>query len=257
MSNQTTKTGTREWSDKSYNIQVGCSHGCLYCYARANALRFKRIKSPEDWLLERPLPKRPVPRNAGTVMFPTTHDITPANLDAATQAIAELLRAGNNVLIVSKPHIECISYLCGRFRHETNIMFRFSMGSMIEKLAKFWEPGAPSPLERFTCLQRAHLDGFATSVSMEPFLAGTGDAIDTFDLVAPYVTDKVWIGRMNQVRARVPQTTDEPRNACNRILEIQSDEALRPLIRELKGHPKVAWKDSLKHLVEGWKELPK
>ena len=49
-----TKTGTREWSEQSINCCVGCAHACLYCYARANALRFGRLTRGGDWAEERP-----------------------------------------------------------------------------------------------------------------------------------------------------------------------------------------------------------
>jgi len=44
-----TISGTKEWSVESVNCVTGCSHNCRYCYARAMALRFHRIKRPEDW----------------------------------------------------------------------------------------------------------------------------------------------------------------------------------------------------------------
>ena len=32
--------GTAEWAKYNLNCQSGCSHGCLYCYAQAQAQRF-------------------------------------------------------------------------------------------------------------------------------------------------------------------------------------------------------------------------
>ena len=43
---------TKEWSEKSFNICLGCSHMCAYCYAREMVLRFGRIQSPEEWATE-------------------------------------------------------------------------------------------------------------------------------------------------------------------------------------------------------------
>ena len=42
-------SGTKEWSVKSVNILAGCTHRCRYCYARATALKYKRIVDPEEW----------------------------------------------------------------------------------------------------------------------------------------------------------------------------------------------------------------
>lgn len=38
-------SGTKEWAAHNLNIVQGCGHRCRYCYARAMAHRFGRIKS--------------------------------------------------------------------------------------------------------------------------------------------------------------------------------------------------------------------
>jgi len=35
-------TGTQEWAASNVNIQDGCEHDCLYCYAKIMAIRYKR-----------------------------------------------------------------------------------------------------------------------------------------------------------------------------------------------------------------------
>jgi DNA repair photolyase len=32
--------GTREWASTNVNFITGCSNNCLYCYARAMAIKF-------------------------------------------------------------------------------------------------------------------------------------------------------------------------------------------------------------------------
>lgn len=183
-------------------------------------------------------------------MFPSTHDITPFYLPQALVTLKGLLEAGNQVLIVSKPHLEGVSRICEAFEgHKEQILFRFSIGTLDEKLAAFWEPGAPTPAERFACLQYAYHHGFQTSVSMEPMLAGTQDAVATFYTLVPWVKEKVWIGKMNQVKRRVPQTSPEIVTACDRVLQLQSDEAILDLVRRLGDHPQVAWKDSIRDVL--------
>ena len=41
--------GVGEWCDSSVNCFFGCSNFCSYCYALRMALRFGRIKNPEEW----------------------------------------------------------------------------------------------------------------------------------------------------------------------------------------------------------------
>ena len=73
--------GTREWSQSSYNIQIGCEHGCIYCYARRMNQRFPKVRIP-DWtqpVIRAAAVQKAWTKHDGIIMFPTTHDITPAN----------------------------------------------------------------------------------------------------------------------------------------------------------------------------------
>ena len=110
----TKKFGTKEWSDYSVNCVSGCSHDCLYCYAKSMAIRFKR-KSNDDWGDEeirwKDVYKKRKKLN-GIIMFPTSHDITPSNLSACYEVLEKLVKAGNKVVVVSKPHLECITKIC-------------------------------------------------------------------------------------------------------------------------------------------------
>ena len=184
-------------------------------------------------------------------MFPTTHDISPFYLESAVVTLRQLLELGNRLLIVSKPHLVCIQRICQEFeKFKSQILFRFSIGSLNEELAAFWEPGAPKIQERIECLHFAHAAGFATSVSMEPMLGGADDAIHTFEALAPFVTDKIWLGKMNQVSTRVDQRDVNVRRQCIQIGKLQCDYEILRLVTALKGHPKVEWKDSIQKVMD-------
>lgn len=112
MSKSKRKTGTREWSDVSVNCCLGCRHGCLYCYARCGPVARYRGHQGGKWTTE--FVNSPELIRAGktfgrkyngVVMFPTTHDITPGNKEACLAALHTLLAAGNQVLVVTKPHL--------------------------------------------------------------------------------------------------------------------------------------------------------
>jgi DNA repair photolyase len=249
--NPTPESGAREWSENSFNIGQGRLHGCLYGYARHNALRVERIASMEGWADERLRPNQPVIKKyKGVVMFPTTYDITPFCLDPALKALRGLLEHGNRVLIVSKPNFARIERLCrelGAFKPQ--VLFRFSIGSLDESQASLWEPGAPAIAERRRCLVWARSQGYDASVSLEPMSAGAYDAIATFQALESELTEKVWIGIMNRVSRRVRQVTAEIRAACGRIQQLQSDQETLRLVRTLDGRPKVEWKDSIKAVI--------
>lgn len=81
------------------------------------------------------------------------------------------LHAGNKVLVVSKPHLECIRAICERFDLvKDQILFRFTIGACDDQILSYWEPNAPRYDERKQCLFYAYQAGLRTSVSVEPML---------------------------------------------------------------------------------------
>lgn len=245
--------GTQEWAKYNENCINGCSHDCKYCYAKSIAVRMKR-KTPESWQIEElkndKLIKSFRKRN-GTFMFPTTHDITPKYLDECIYFLGNILKPGNNVLVVSKPHLECIKKICDLLpQYKQQILFRFTIGSTNSAVLKFWEPNAPGFEERLESLKYAFAAGYKTSVSCEPMLDGNID-----ELVAalfPYVTDSIWLGKMNHPGSRlaINGVNDlEILVIMKQLMSIQSDEWIRQLYYRYKDNPKIKWKESIKKVV--------
>ncbi len=252
MSKSTRISGTREWAVANVNCVLGCSHKCRYCYARSNALRYNRIEDPAEWG-EGYNRVRPVEVNKsrrkvdGTVMFPTTHDITPEFLSPCLTVIGKILDAGNRLLIVSKPHMECVEAIC-REQHARRhqILFRFTIGAISENVLSYWEPGAPTFEERLACLRYAYRLGFATSISAEPLLEA--DRVeDLASALLPWVSDSLWVGKMNQIDSRVVPGTDK--EAIAAIKQGQTNERIRVIYELLKSEPKVRWKESYKAVL--------
>ncbi len=251
-----TVSGTKEWAASNANVMIGCEHGCMYCYAKAMASRFNRI--PEGGWTSPVVNEKALDKNygkrKGTIMFPTTHDITPDNLVHVSVVLKKMLEAGNNVLIVSKPHLECIKTLCDEFEsYRDQILFRFTIGSMHDSILKFWEPGAPECGERVAALQYAFGKEFATSVSMEPMLDIDEDDIVNFaQRLTHHVTDAVWLGKVNKLSERLKRNGWLGPNAAaaaKMLKESQSDERIKSLYSRLKDDPKVKWKESIKKVV--------
>ena len=245
--------GTREWSDASHNIALGCDHNCLYCYARLIARRFGRIEKFEDWTTMVVNPSK-IDASArdfgGVVMFPTTHDITPQILPSALVTLKNLLTAGNDVLIVSKPHLKVVQTLCREFKtYRDKILFRFTIGSLAAATCKLWEPGAPPPAERIAALEFAFAHGFRTSVSMEPMLGQNDEIKALVARVTPFVTDTIWLGKLNGAVPMVAQELPGVKRSLAAIRSGQSDDNILSLYAALKKHHKVRWKDSIKKVL--------
>ncbi len=257
------KTGTREWSKYSINICKGCSNGCLYCYARHNALRFGRIEDGHAWENEEILdaPSGNGSRGAehkldGRIMFPTSHDITENNLEECCERARRIIRAGNEVLIVSKPAPEPMAALLGELLQERDdarelVTLRYTITSLDDETSHLWEPNAPRPAERWAALRAAHKDGWRTSVSMEPLLdARNVDVmVGTFD---PYVTGTIWIGTCRDLRQRTAWAWalagTEPALAL--LQEDQCDVTMLGVYERLKNNPKIRWKDSYTKVLQ-------
>lgn len=258
-------SGTKEWADGSANIQRGCEHNCLYCYARATD------SDPSTWntVKVRGLQERKGRPNR--IMFPTRHDITPLNISSVIEALPTLLEQADNLLIVTKPHYGCVMEMCEfLLDHAINgpgpkpcmlseavkemqrrVMFRFTIGSMDNSTLRYWEPGAPVYEERLASLVHAHHMGFQTSVSCEPAIEHPEYYFDLVAALEPYVTDAIWIGRMNNVQQRLMTNS-----TCDDVLKEGillegkwNTEACHRIYNQLKGIPKVKWKDSIKEIV--------
>jgi len=249
--NQAKATGVGEWAQYSLNCVDGCSHDCRYCYAKGMAARFKRI-SPEHWKDEKPkvTPGRMRKRN-GRIMFPSSHDITPATLGHCVEKLGVILGAGNSVLIVSKPHVECIERVCEEFADFKNqMLFRFTIGSASDETLRFWEPGAPTFKERQQALKLAHKKGFACSVSCEPML---DDRIDrVIESVEPFVTDSIWLGKANRLKQNLAankEVSPEVLERADQLIAWQSDDRIKELHNRYRKNPKIKFKDSIKKVV--------
>ena len=237
--------GVSEWAAHSINCVSGCSHNCRYCYARGMMVKFGRCTEAE-WPLEKVRWREVRKRRKlldGTVMFPTTHDITPAIADPCATVLSNLLAAGNRVLLVSKPHLSVIRWLLGgpRRMFVSQLLLRFTIGSDDTPLLASWEPGAPSFDERLEALAWAHAEGFETSVSIEPML--DAENIDRLvSRLAPHVSHSIWIGRMNHIGCYV-------RGDASEIEQTQTADVLGGILRRLNNNPLVRWKESMKKLA--------
>ena len=159
-----------------------------------------------------------------------------------------ILEKGNRLLIVSKPRMECVEKMVREFEpYRKQILFRFSIGTVQESVSLLWEPGAPLPRERRKCLELAYSNGFATSVSIEPMLEGCQMAEILVEWVREFVTETIWIGKMNKPQLRVPKSHA---HLVDGILKLQSDEQIMELYTWFEDDRQIRWKDSIKMVVE-------
>jgi DNA repair photolyase len=245
--------GTGEWAAGNVNIQLGCEHDCKYCYAKQNAIRFKRatVDSWREPTLSEKAVNKCFGRRRGVLMVPSTHDVTAGNVEHYVKLLKRILEAGNRVLVVSKPHLECVKKMCEELKdYREQILYRFTIGSADDDVLGYWEPGAPLFEERYRSLKWAYDKGFETSVSCEPMLDGNIEAV--IEKVRPYVTDAIWLGRANRLRSVLAINCpgdDEARRRADALIKTWNDTAVRDLYERFKNDQKIKWKDSIKKLV--------
>ena len=266
-----------DWIDPGNNVNIfkGCENDCYYCYAKPGIGKWCRVSEGKWHLMElNPNQYEVEPKMYdGMVGFPSTHDIVPEpeKLDACLTMLGKLLRAGNDVLIVSKPHPECIERICQAAQFfRDKILFRFTIGAMDDKILSVCEPNAPTYAQRKESLEVARDYEFETSVSMEPML-DINNVEALIEDLRSLVTEVIWLGTINHKtkientskRAfdRAEKANDEAKvneieafqKEFARIKKQQTTEKLAALYKHYEKDAQVMWKgDAVKELSRYW-----
>ena len=191
-------SGTKEWARYNVNFSKGCSNNCKYCYAKKMGKRFGWKENWVDMENKESMSSKSFNRRDGLIMCPSSHDITDANIDLALKVFKNILRPGNDLLIVSKPKFSLIERICTELEEwKEQVIFRFTVGTLDDSIRKKWEPGAPSIYERFSSLKLAYDLGWQTSISIEPML--DENVTELIDELLPWVTESIWVGPMNKI----------------------------------------------------------
>ena len=244
----------QDWTDSKNNINicVGCKNDCLYCYMKSMNEGKPKRKQPGDWHKWELRPDKVEAKRRlmdGLVGFPTSHDIFPEILDPYLIVLGKLLRAGNEVLIVSKPRFDCIREICASSRFfKDRIIFRFTIGSINDQVLRTWEPNAPNYEERKACLAYAFEQGFRTSVSMEPML----DTANIEPLIAdlrPIVNTDIWLGTMNHAEDAKKWTGAGMVGEIDKIVAGQSPENLSTIYNKFKDDQLIKWKSEALEII--------
>ena len=235
------------WGENTANIVFGCRNDCDYCYAKSNSIR-RDENTAETWkeeVINKEAMNCTINKCVGRFMYPTKHDITPQHLNEHVFMIGKILKPGNSIFCISKPHYECIERICKEFSDYKNKMeLCFTIGSTNSDTLAFWECGATNFKERLECLKLSHSLGFTTSVSSEPLLDRNLDGL--VESLTPYITRHLWFGKMNYpiqgltVNGRMDSET--MKRAKNLINFHNDSNFIRFYYNKYKDNPKIQWK---------------
>ena len=252
--------GTKEWSPLSMNLIQGCLHNCRYCYGKSDNVYYKKT-NPVNWECESVRFDKltgKVGNRKKLIMYPSTHDIHPFHIDHHIYFLRKILRSGNNVLIVTKPHLSCIERICQEFEEfKSQILFRFTIGSMNNEILKFWDVNSPTLTERLESLKLSFGLGYQTSVSCEPLFDSNPDEL--IETVQPYVTESIWIGRGNRMGYRTSINGWKDEETKEQIKELKKwmddDDHMISIYLRHKDNPLIRWKESLRRQLDVyWRE---
>lgn len=237
--------------------------GCdLFSFSKCDHPDMERIR-PKMVIDESKLMRRTgTPRRPCLIMLPSSHDLFPELLDheieIKTKAgvvvkhsyvayLKRLIDAGNELLITTKPRFDVTSRLCEELKEcKDKIVFRFTITSADDKINGFWESFAPSFDERVRSLEHARMQGFKTTISMEPFLT---DPEEVIQRVSPLVS-QIWIGYMSKMaKTRLlghdVEAGSELHSEIKRLEELYKQESIMALVEKYKDNPKIMWKSSV------------
>lgn len=239
-------SGTKEWADYNVNCIKGCRNDCRYCYGKIMAKRFGRIES-DKWKnmeIREEVVRKDFKKRPGRVMFPSTHDIFNISpfKETCFTVLRKLLESENDLLITTKPSLVVIQEIIDQFsKYKDQVEFRFTITSNNDRLLEFWEPNASRFRERLSSLKYAFRKKFKTSVSIEPFL--DYNPAELVEELAPFITESIWIGRMNYIPRKGLSREEKP--YYSEIRKNYESSHLRRVYNELNGQSKIRFKDSI------------
>jgi len=244
---QTNIFGQYSWGEKTANSICGCCNNCGYCYAQSNAIR-RNQKTAETWkneVINQEDLNCPIHKCIGRFMYQTNSDISPQHIKEHIFMIGKILKAGNSIFCITKPHYECVEKICKEFyNYKDKIELCFTIGSTNTETLAFWESGASNYQERKASLCMAYDQGFTTSVSAEPLLDRDLDGL--VEELTPFITRHLWFGKMNfpmQGLSANGHWDIETMKRVKNLINFHNDaNFIRYYYNKYKDNPKILWK---------------
>lgn len=181
--------------DWCLNPYVGCTHGCVYCYA---SFIEKFNTRPEPWGTWAE-PKCNIARVlAGELSRPRSGRVQISSVTDGWQPMerkAELTRGCLKVLAVSGLDVSILTKSdlvtrdadiltsFGGLLGDGSVKVGFSVCTLSDELAALIEPGAPPPSRRMAALKALSAAGVQTWVFIAPALPGISDTPETIDAI--------------------------------------------------------------------------
>jgi DNA repair photolyase len=243
-------------SSWSFNTAVGCAHACRFCYVPevsttrgsiASKLATYGVLDPDaEWgayagvrrwhegaflaslkRAENTPADRLNPDGNRAVMFCTTTDpyqvlrgeLGEHHATMVSRAL-ELIRDHStlNVRILTRSPLAKKDFDLMR-SFGSRLMFGMSLPTLNDRLARIYEPNAPSPTQRLKCLRAAHEAGLNIYVAVAPTYpeCGAQDMIETLQAIKPLNPMTVFMEPVNIRAENVKRIAEHARKLGERI----------------------------------------
>jgi DNA repair photolyase len=225
-------------SDYSLNCYTGCTHACVYCYARFMQ-RFHPHDEPWGAFVDVKLNavevlKRQLRRaEPGSVFVSSACDgwqPIEAQWQLTRRCCELLLERGFELHILTKSPLVLrdLDVFAAR-----PVQIGVTLTTLDERLSELWEPGAANIQERLRVIEAARRAGLQTSVMFGPLLPFLSDSQASIDALlgraADLGIDRIWVDALNP-RPRVWPAVAE-------LLRAKFPELLQPYLKILFDLP--------------------
>lgn len=187
----------REYSPLALNIYSGgCDHACKYCYCPA-IMRGAWSTVSRPRILTRLAKEAAKADQQILLSFMGDPYCAPEKWFRHTRAALLILKAaGCSVAILTKGGSRCVADLdIYRAWPQGRIKVGATLTFLNPEKSAHWEPGAASPADRISALEKLHTAGVRTWASIEPVIE-PDESLAIIDASLPYV-DAYKVGRWN------------------------------------------------------------
>lgn len=207
----------REYADLACNLYIGCTHGCVYCFApgclhctHADWSQRVYLRKRALELFERDAADLQRANDKRVILFSFLSDpYQPLEREyGVTHRALELIKHyGLRSQILTKGGADLISADLDLMK-EAGTELGITVSFVDDKIRKRWEPHAAPIEERLAILKKAHERGVYTWVSLEPVI-DTAQALEVIRAAVKYV-DRWKIGKLNHMKG-VEAESDWPK----------------------------------------------
>ena len=165
--------------DFTCNPFIGCTHGCIYCYAKT----IERHHSPEEWghyVDIKEYPNTFIPKGTGnkSLFFCSMTDPYQP-IEGKVESVRKILEsiALSNLSISILTKSDLVTRDTDLFLQMKDVEIGFSI-SLSDLDSKIFEPGSSIPSNRIIALKKLHSAGVKTFVFVSPILPYITNSID-------------------------------------------------------------------------------